>query len=44
MDPAVEVTIAPHDWAEGRDPQLDTAVRLPLQVLEGCTPATPPTI
>ena len=35
---------APHDWAAGRDPQLDTAVRLALQALEGRTPAAPPTV
>ncbi len=44
VDPDVEVTIAPHDWAAGRDPQLDTAVRLALQALEQRTPATPPTV
>jgi tricorn protease len=44
VDPDVEVTIAPHDWAAGRDPQLDTAVRLALQALEGRPPAAPPTI
>ena len=44
VDPDVEVTIAPHDWAAGRDPQLDIAVRLALQALEGCTPAAPPTL
>ena len=44
VDPDVEVTIAPHDWAAGRDPQLDTAVRLALQALEQCTPAAPPTV
>ena len=43
VDPDVEVTIAPHDWAAGRDPQLDTAVRLALQALEQRTPAAPPT-
>jgi tricorn protease len=44
-DPDVEVAIAPHDWATGRDPQLDTAVRLALQALEQRTPpATPPTV
>ena len=37
--PDVEVTIPPHDWAAGRDPQLDTAVRLALQALEQRTPA-----
>jgi tricorn protease len=36
--------IAPHDWAAGRDPQLDTAVRLALQALEQHTPAAPPTV
>jgi len=44
VDPDVEVTIAPHDWAAGRDPQLDTAVRLALHALEQRTPAAPPTI
>ena len=44
VDPDVEVAIAPHDWAAGRDPQLDTAVRLALQALERCTPAAPPTV
>jgi tricorn protease len=44
VDPDVEVTIAPHDWAAGRDPQLDTAVRLALQALEQRPPAAPPTV
>ena len=44
VDPDVEVTIAPHDWAAGRDPQLDTAIRLALQALEQRPPAVPPTI
>jgi tricorn protease len=44
VDPDVGVTIAPHDWAAGRDPQLDTAVRLALQALEQRTPAAPPTV
>jgi tricorn protease len=39
-----EVTIAPHDWAAGRDPQLDTGVRLALQALEGRTLDAPPTV
>ena len=43
-DPDVEVAIPPHDWATGRDPQLDTAVRLALQSLEQRPPAAPPTI
>jgi tricorn protease len=44
VDPDVEVTIAPHDWAAGRDPQLDTAVRLALEALEQCPPAVPPAV
>ena len=44
MDPDVEVTIAPHDWAAGRYPQLDAAVRLALQALEQHPPAAPPTV
>jgi tricorn protease len=44
VDPDVEVSIAPHDWAAGRDPQLDTAVRLALQALEKRTAAAPPTV
>ena len=44
VDPDVEVAIAPHDWAAGRDPQLDTAVRLALQALEQRPPAAPPTV
>jgi len=44
VDPDVEVTIPPHDWAAGRDPQLDAAVRLALQALEQRPPAVPPTL
>ncbi len=44
VDPDVEVAIAPHDWAAGRDPQLDTAVRLALQELERRPPAAPPSV
>jgi tricorn protease len=44
VDPDVEVTIPPHDWAADRDPQLDTAVRLALQALEQHPPAAPPTV
>jgi tricorn protease len=44
VDPDVEVTTAPHDWAAGRDPQLDTAIRLALQALEQHPPAAPPTL
>jgi tricorn protease len=41
VDPDVEVPITPQDWAAGRDPQLETAVRLALEALE-LTPATVP--
>jgi tricorn protease len=41
-DPDVEVAIAPHDWAAGRDPQLETAVRLALEALDQRRPAGPP--
>jgi tricorn protease len=44
VDPDVEVQIPPHDWAAGRDPQLETAVRLALEALETNPPAQPPTI
>ncbi len=44
VEPDVEVTIAPHDWATGRDPQLDTAVRLALQALDQRPPAAPPNL
>jgi tricorn protease len=44
VDPDVEVAIAPHDYAAGRDPQLDTAVRLALQALEQRPPAAPPAV
>jgi tricorn protease len=43
-DPDVEVAIAPHDWAAGRDPQLDTAIRLALQALDERTPVPPPSL
>ncbi|MFD9128205.1 S41 family peptidase [Kitasatospora sp. NPDC059571] len=33
IDPDVEVQIAPHDWAAGRDPQLAEGVRLALAAL-----------
>ncbi len=42
VDPDVEVLISPDDWAAGRDPQLETAVRLALEALDKQGPATPP--
>jgi tricorn protease len=42
VEPDVEVAITPQDWAAGRDPQLDTAVRLALEALETRPAAAPP--
>lgn len=42
VDPDVEVVMTPRDHAEGRDPQLDTAVRLALEALAETPAATPP--
>ena len=41
VDPDVEVLITPDDWAAGRDPQLETAVRLALEALEKQPPKVP---
>ncbi|MFI1758086.1 S41 family peptidase [Streptomyces sp. NPDC020571] len=40
--PDVEALRSPLDWAEGRYPVLDEAVRLALELLETNPPATPP--
>ena len=40
VEPDVEVLITPDDWAAGRDPQLETAVRLALEALEKQPPKT----
>jgi tricorn protease len=42
VDPDTEVLISPDDWAAGRDPQLETAVRLALEALEKQPPSVPP--
>jgi tricorn protease len=42
VDPDVEVDITPDDWARGRDPQLETAVRLALEALAEQPAASPP--
>ena len=42
VDPDVEVFIAPDDWAAGRDPQLETAVRLTLEALAARPAVVPP--
>jgi tricorn protease len=34
VDPDVDVLITPDDWTAGRDPQLETAIRLALEALE----------
>jgi tricorn protease len=42
VDPDVEVDIAPGDWSAGRDPQLETAVRLALEALDKQPAISPP--
>ena len=42
VDPDVEVVMTPQDHAAGRDPQLDTAIRLALETLAEHPAATPP--
>ncbi len=42
VDPDVEVIPTPDDEAAGRDPQLDTAVRLALEAIESRPPVTAP--
>lgn len=42
VDPDIEVVMTPEDWANGRDPQLDTAVGLALASLADRGPAAPP--
>jgi tricorn protease len=42
VDPDVEVFNAPQDWVAGRDPQLETAVRLALEALDKQPPSIPP--
>ena len=42
VDPDVEVLISPGDWAEGQDPQLETAVRLAMDGLAQRPVARPP--
>jgi len=42
VDPDIEIPIPPHDWAAGRDPQMDEAIRLALEALERTPAAVPP--
>jgi tricorn protease len=44
VDPDVEVLISPDDWAEGRDVQLETAVRLAMEALESRPAVTSPDV
>ncbi|MFC1409881.1 PDZ domain-containing protein [Streptacidiphilus sp. N1-12] len=44
VDPDVEVVCTPQDWAAGRDPQLDEAIRIALAALQETPAATPPAI
>jgi len=44
VEPDVEVPFPPQDWAAGRDPQLEVAVRMALEALESNPPAQPPTL
>jgi tricorn protease len=44
VDPDVEVLITPNDAAAGRDPQLETAVRLALDALDEQPPPDPPKV
>jgi tricorn protease len=40
-DPDYDVDIAPHDYRDGNDPQLETALRLILTAIERTTPVEP---
>jgi tricorn protease len=42
VDPDIDVPIPPHDWAAGRDPQLETAIATVLASLDQRRPAEPP--
>jgi tricorn protease len=44
VDPDVEVVCRPQDYAAGRDPQLDAAIKLALESLETNPPAIAPDI
>jgi tricorn protease len=44
VDPDVDVPIAPHDWAAGHDPQLETAIATVLASLDQQSPAQPPSL
>jgi tricorn protease len=42
VDPDVEVITSPEDYAAGRDPQLETAVRMALEALAARPAAVAP--
>jgi tricorn protease len=42
VDPDAEVVVSPDDYAAGRDPQLETAVRMALETLAARAAVTPP--
>jgi tricorn protease len=44
VDPDIEVTYPPHDYAAGHDPQLAEGVRLALELLEQHPALTPPSL
>ncbi|MGW0843507.1 S41 family peptidase [Streptomyces sp. NPDC002787] len=44
VDPDVEVVQAPQDYAAGRDPQLDEAIRIALEGLESTPAKVPPAL
>ena len=44
VDPDVQVTVTPQDWAAGRDPQLDKAIGLVLESLRTGAVSTPPDV
>jgi len=44
VDPDLEVFYSPDDYAAGRDPQLETAVRLAVEALDREPPASPPDV
>ncbi|MEU5094681.1 PDZ domain-containing protein [Streptomyces sp. NPDC020996] len=44
VDPDIEVVQRPQDWQEGRDAQLDEAIRTALQALETSPAKTPPAL
>ena len=44
VDPDVEVVVTPQDRVAGRDPQLDTAIRIALEALEQRPAAAPPAL